>query len=238
MNQYLLTYNISQDYLAEQLQTKTQRQIAKEIGCTEAWVSKLIKRYGLKNKTDPYINKRFGLLTVMKKVRMDDNYHAIYLCQCDCGILKEILGYSLITDNTTTCGCQSRKKGKYHPNYRGYEEIRGVMWNSLRKGAISRGFSFDVTIQQGWDLFIKQKRKCALTGLDLYFSSKARGNSKFTTASFDRIDSTQGYYIGNVQWVHKRINQLKMAYNEEEFIKLCTLVADYHKKFLAEGNEC
>jgi hypothetical protein len=44
------------------------------------------------------------------------------------------------------------------------------------------------------------------------------------TASLDRIDSSKGYFKGNVQWIHKDLNVMKMDLTEEKFIDYCKLV--------------
>ena len=67
-----------------------------------------------------------------------------------------------------------------------------------------------------------QNKKCAITGTDIYFSTKISGNG---SASLDRIDSKAGYIIGNVQWVHKDINWMKADFGETEFIEWCKKVA-------------
>jgi hypothetical protein len=41
------------------------------------------------------------------------------------------------------------------------------------------------------------------------------------TASLDRIDSSKGYIIGNVQWAHKMVNRMKNDMPQEEFIEFC-----------------
>ena len=74
-----------------------------------------------------------------------------------------------------------------------------------------------------WDLFIKQNKKCALSGLDIEFSRKLKDGT--TTASLDRIDSSKGYIQNNVQWVHKDINRIKQNLDQEKFIELCKMVA-------------
>ena len=77
-----------------------------------------------------------------------------------------------------------------------------------------------------WELFLKQNRRCALSGMEIGFP-KAWGIKSKTeiTASLDRINSNMGYTKGNVQWVHKTINTMKMNMSDNEFIKLCKLVA-------------
>ena len=70
------------------------------------------------------------------------------------------------------------------------------------------------------ELFLKQNRKCALTGQSIFFAKTTREHdSKQTTASLDRIDSNNGYIEGNVQWVHKKLNMMKQAMPDQEFIQ-------------------
>jgi len=56
-----------------------------------------------------------------------------------------------------------------------------------------------------------------LSGLDISFTGK--------TASLDRIDNEKGYVEGNVQWVHKDINNMKHTYPNDYFVNLCQQVA-------------
>jgi hypothetical protein len=49
------------------------------------------------------------------------------------------------------------------------------------------------------------------------------------TASLDRIDNSQGYINGNIQWVHKIINRIKMDLNTSYFVELCKKVAQHAK---------
>lgn len=46
--------------------------------------------------------------------------------------------------------------------------------------------------------------------------------------SLDRIDSSKGYEIGNVQWVTKYINWAKNDLSQKDFIDLCIAVANKH----------
>ena len=210
------------------IQGKSQKEVAKELKCTDALISKKLKSYGLSKKIeDRYIGKRFGLLTPLSVAGYDKHSHIVFNCFCECGKELEVLGNSLITGNTTTCGCESRKRGKNHANWTGYEEIRNSYWTSLKTNAFDRGFCFDVSIEQAWDLFIKQGRKCALTGRQLIFAP-VRKKQSVQTASLDRINSSKGYRLDNIQWVHKTVNQMKMNLTQEDFIKICQEVVNYN----------
>lgn len=65
-----------------------------------------MKNHPKKNLT----GKRFGKLTVLGLARFDIRRKSIWRCQCDCGILKDIRGNSLISQGTQSCGCLQREK--------------------------------------------------------------------------------------------------------------------------------
>ena len=108
-------------------------------------------------------------------------------------------------------------------NWKGYKEISGSFFRLAKRGAKERGIEFSVTIEQIWKQFILQKRKCALSGLPLFF--KKRHISKNHNASLDRIDNNKGYILNNIQWVHKDINKMKLDHTQNYFIEMCKLVA-------------
>jgi hypothetical protein len=92
-----------------------------------------------------------------------------------------------------------------------------------------RKWPFELTIEDGWMLYEKQNRKCALSGQLIYFDSDTRSNDG--RASLDRIDSSKGYVMGNVQWVHRDINYMKQKYSQEHFVNLCKQVAENFQTF-------
>lgn len=51
---------------------------------------------------------RFGALTVLGLLRVEKK-KSIWQCACDCGAVVQIIGSSLTTGNTSSCGCQARK---------------------------------------------------------------------------------------------------------------------------------
>lgn len=117
--------------------------------------------------------------------------------------------------------------------WKGYEEIAGTRWSSYQKGAEARGFVFDITIEHAWDLFLKQNRKCAISGAPIDFDMSLDNLRKYGyqagLASLDRIDSKQGYIVGNVQWVHKSVNRMKMDLQEEDFFRIVKQIYEYKK---------
>ena len=120
---------------------------------------------------------------------------------------------------------RKRRRGDKHPLWSGVGEMPGRFWSMLIYHASARKLEVDITKEYLWDLFVKQNRKCALTGLDISFRSTSHKYDG--TASLDRIDSTKGYVKGNLQWVHKNINRMKSNYSEQEFIDMCRKVVSH-----------
>jgi hypothetical protein len=113
--------------------------------------------------------------------------------------------------------------------WKGYGEISNSFFQRIISHARRRKIEFNLTIQEVWDLFLKQNRKCALSGLNLVFP-KSLNRNEIITASLDRIDSKKGYFIENVQWVHKDINFMKQSFSTEYFIQLCNQISLFNKQ--------
>lgn len=171
--------------------------------------------------------KKFGKLTVIN-LNNSDKKHNNWVCLCDCGNNKIVRASSLIKGITQSCGCLQKRTGKENPFWKGWEEISGEFFSSIKKGAEERNIEFKITIEYIWKLFIKQDKKCILSGVELNFQS--RGDLRDGTASLDRIDSDKGYTEDNVQWVHKDLNLMKLDFKQKEFIKWCELVYKHSLK--------
>lgn len=51
-----------------------------------------------------------------------------------------------------------------------------------------------------------------------------------TTASLDRIDSSFGYILNNVQWVHKDVQRMKSDFSEAHFVETCRKITENQAK--------
>jgi len=80
------------------------------------------------------------------------------------------------------------------------------------------------------DLWNKQDGRCAYTKLPLLATA-----NQFNTVSLDRVDSSKGYVVGNIQLVCSAINKMKQEYTEEMFLLFCLLVTQNNK--LSESPE-
>lgn len=127
----------------------------------------------------------------------------------------------------TTIGNKSPKrngKRENNTNWKGYKEIP-YNWFSryfIRKGR-KKFMDGNVTIQEVYDLWIKQDKKCALTNLQIGWYDDGDNHN----CSIDRIDSSKGYYIENIQLVHKDVNIMKNRFDQNYFIEVCKLISNH-----------
>lgn len=111
---------------------------------------------------------------------------------------------------------KTKKMHSFIPNY---------IWTNLVRGAKDRDLEVTICIEDIWDLFVQQNKKCALTNWDIIFDQR----KTLTTASVDRIDSSKGYALDNIQIVHKKVNKLKMDFSENDFFAMCKAIANNTK---------
>lgn len=165
---------------------------------------------------------RFGFLVAREPAYCKRRWY--WRCECDCGKEDFVAsGTDLEMNKVTSCGCKKRKKGELNGRWKGVGDLSGSIWYIILTNAKSRKLDVLLTKQEAWAQFQEQEGRCALSGLPIDLG-------KDRTASLDRIDSTKGYETGNVQWVHKAINQMKWDLSEDKFIEYCCLIVEHSKK--------
>lgn len=189
--------------------------------------------YAKKPKAGMQTGKRFGKWTV---VDVNDYIHLYrkdgkilerqYKCVCDCGTEKYIRT-SHITRGLSK-QCDKCRLQSYYTNKIGCIPMMDIQ--RYKVGAQKRKKEWAVEPQYLYELYEQQKRLCAISGVPIEFSEKGKGTTgakDISTASLDRIDSSKGYVVGNVQWVHKDVNKMKMNLQEEDFFRMIKQIYEH-----------
>ncbi len=165
---------------------------------------------------------RIGKLSIVSRAN-NKKGKVQWKCVCDCGNKKTILACNLLTKASRSCGCGwSKSKNKNH-KWNGCGELGGTHFWEIRDGAFRRDIPFNLSINYLWKLYLRQNKKCALSGMEISMKYEKDGVTR-GTASLDRINNNLGYSIGNVQWVHTDINFMKQDLSQNEFIMYCGLI--------------
>jgi hypothetical protein len=177
-------------------------------------------------------NKIFGKLKVIKPVSKPDNVltkerSTFWFCECDCGNNCIVRSTELLVGDTSSCGCKRYAKGEHSAKYKGVGMLSSSKFTHIKWAAVKRNLEFNVTMEYLWDLFQKQEGRCYYTGDIITLAT--RNTKGGMSASLDRIDSSKGYFAGNVVWSHKDINIMKMNKSKQEFYELCQKVINHQK---------
>jgi hypothetical protein len=181
-------------------------------------------------------NKEYNNILILNRVSSTRSGSTTWNCKCHCGNLFIASSDHLTRKSSPikSCGCIIKKRrGPTHKDWKGFEGISGDWWYNhvLRERSqnVRVRVPVSITIEYAWKLLVGQDMKCKLSGLPIQVGT----NPVTNTASIDRIDSSKGYEVGNIQWVHKHINFMKRTYDNAYFIGLCKKIAENNR-----GGQC
>lgn len=151
------------------------------------------------------LGKRFGRLTVIKRVENTKLGDAQWLCQCDCGNKKVILGKSLRIGSTRSCGCLlsecskermtklMTKHGKSNSRlYRVWASMKDRCNSPTYKEYYNYG-GRGISVCEEWQKFEP-------------FYKWAMVNGYKKGLEIDRIDNDGNYEPNNCRWVTRKQN--------------------------------
>jgi len=140
-----------------------------------------------------------------------------------CGEVKLLSEFYDKRNDCKVCTIQAVAKSRigYVPLHE--RSIQSRLKNLCTKAKL-RTKEFSLTPYDLSIIWEKQEGRCAYTKLPLLATA-----NQFNTASLDRIDSSKGYVVGNVQLVCAAINKMKQEYTEDLFLLLSLLVAQNNK---------
>lgn len=107
------------------------------------------------------------------------------------------------------------------------DKVMGIRYNNIKRSSPKRKLTCNITKDYLIKLWYKQKGMCALTGekMDLNYITRRSTNR----VSVDRIDSTKGYEIGNIQLVCHIANIIKLDFTTEEMLSWCQKIIKHHE---------
>lgn len=160
----------------------------------------------------PIVGQQFKDWTVISDqiFKKESNRATYWKVRCKCG--KEGLRNAahLVNERVSCCKSCAALKQSFEKSY----------LKKIRRRAIKMNFEFNITLDYVLSIF---DGKCALSGEGIEFGKHWNKLSN-QTASLDRIDSSKGYIVGNVQWVHKDVNFMKGQLTQERFLELCNKI--------------
>ena len=93
----------------------------------------------MKNTAHDLTGQKFGRWRVLERAGSTKKWNSLWRCQCDCGEIKTVVGYSLKDGGSQSCGCLSREKAKVLNRTHGrYDTETYKSWIHMRRRCNNR----------------------------------------------------------------------------------------------------
>lgn len=181
-----------------------------------------------KNKIPDQVGKRYNKLTIIKRV--DDKPYgnqgrvrAMFLCRCDCGVIKEIDWDSLKRGATVSCGCHKNKisgdRFKTHelsntPEYISWKNMKARCYNKSNTSYKNYG-GRGITVCDSW-----------LNSFENFY--RDMGEKPSPELSLERRDVNGNYERSNCYWATNTVQANNKTNNIYiEFNGVCKTLSEW-----------
>jgi hypothetical protein len=147
------------------------------------------------------IGQRFGMWVVIEAIAKKTTKYTEWLCLCDCGNIKAVRSYSLMSGHSKSCGCirsaavssRNFKHGLTHsPGYAAWKDMISRCYNKKNKSYPYYG-GRGISVCREWRHSPVQ-----------FFADM--GTKPFEGAEIDRIENNGNYCPSNCQWATRTQN--------------------------------
>lgn len=147
-----------------------------------------------------FTGQRFGRFTVLERVENDKRGNTMWKCRCDCGNIVTVVGYSLKSGRSKSCGCAQIESvvemNKRCKSTHGKKNTRLYrIWNGMKSRCFNKNDQ-DYCNYGGRGITVCEKWRHDF----MAFYDWAVANGYDDSLSIDRVNNNGNYEPDNCRW--------------------------------------
>ena len=151
-------------------------------------------------KDSEVVGKKFGRLFVISRNGNSSNHSKQYLCRCDCGKEKNVIGVYLLDGRTKSCGCLNKELVKQRSKTHGMTNTRLFrIWQNMITRCTNNNCP-EFNIYGGRGITVCDEWKNSF----IAFKDWAFSDGYSDNLTIDRINVNGNYEPSNCRWADKK----------------------------------
>lgn len=178
------------------------------------------------------IGQKFNRWKVLEDVGTNKWGDRLYKCQCECGIIKNILGTRLRKNRSKSCNCLQKEITRNRVGLPEGVSERNRIIRRYKRCAKDKGVEY---LLDDTDFITITSSPCFYCGISPspFAKGSANSNGAFVGNGIDRVDNTKGYIRSNVVSCCTQCNWAKNIQSQNDFYKWAIRFYNHNKeKFL------